>query len=297
MRRWFVLFVMFVCLLPAFSALADERKEIEHYLLVGVDGWGLNTEGGARSDAIILASLDYERDRITFTSFARDCIVKPAHRKGTVKLNTLVRSEEGEQVLIQYLEDAFSIPISGYFVINFTGAVYVIDAVGGVDIELSQAEADYVNHHAGAYEDYPLSEGLCRMSGGQAIYYMRCRSLDNDFGRQGRQGKVLRALADELSDITLTRALLLVDDMLGLYRTSLGVGGQVKLAMKMLSLRDAQVRTYSLPAEGTFHYGRDSHGTSGLEFNLEENRQMLFDLLEIPVPALQSEENKSAAAS
>lgn len=281
-KKLIVMLALALCLLPAFSALAGEKIDMEHYLLIGVDGWGLNREGGARSDAIILASLDYGRDRITFTSFARDSVVKPAYRKGTVKLNTLVRSEEGEQALIDYLSQAFGIPIKGHFVINFSGAVDVINAVGGIDIELSQDEAYYVDYHAGVYDDYPLAEGICRMNGAQALYYMRCRSLDNDFGRQGRQGKALRAMVGKLSKITPVRALMLVDDVLGMYRTDLTVGAQFELAMKAIRLRGAGVKTYSLPAEGTYRYGKDSHGASGLEFNLEENRALLHEWLGLP---------------
>lgn len=285
------LMAVFLCLMLAFSAPALS-EEIAHYLLVGVDGWGLNQEGGARSDAIILASLDYERERLTFTSFARDCIVKPSYRKGTVKLNTLVRSSEGEQALVSYLEEAFGLEIEGYFVINFSGAVDVINAVGGIDVNLSQSEADYVLHHAGDYPQNPLREGVCRLNGGQAIYYMRCRGLDNDFGRQGRQGNVLRALLHELSDITPLRAILLLDDVLGMYRTDLSSGEQLELALKALALRHADVQTHSLPAEGTYHYGKDSHGTSGLEFSLEENRMMLYKALDIEMLPQEQEKSK-----
>lgn len=249
MRKWLLILFIIICLLPVFSAASAERLDMEHYLLIGVDGWGGKSISSARSDAIILASLDYGRDRITFTSFARDSIVKPSYRTSMVKLNTLVRSQEGEGALIDYIEETFGVPISGHFVINFSGAVDVINAVGGIEVELSQQEVDYVNRQAGYYEGYPLREGLCRMNGGQALYYMRCRSLDNDFGRQGRQGKVLRALVDKLSQITPVRALRLVDDVLGMYRTDLPFAAQFELAMKALRLRDANVQTHSLPAE------------------------------------------------
>lgn len=285
MRRFVVRIIGMLCLLMAiFSVSLAQQLDMEHYLLVGVDGWGLNEEGGARSDAIILASLDYGRERITFTSFARDSIVKPSYRKGTVKLNALVRSAEGEQALVDYLTQTYGIPISGYFVINFSGAVDVINTVGGIEIELTQDEVDYIEHAAGLYAQYPLSAGLCRLGGAQALYYMRCRSLDNDFGRQGRQGKALRALVNELSDITPIGALRMVDDVLGMYRTSLSFGHQFELAIKALALRDAQVSTYSVPAEGTYRYGADSHGASGLEFNLESNRIKLYEVLDIPDP-------------
>ncbi|MBQ7885479.1 MAG: LCP family protein [Clostridia bacterium] len=303
MRRLLVLLMLFLCLLPASFVRAETAREnaemidMEHYLLIGVDGWGLNEEGGARSDAIILVSLDYGRDRITFTSFARDSIVKPAYRKGTVKLNTLVRSEEGEQALIDYVEEAFGVPIRGHFVINFSGAVDVINAVGGVEIELSQDEADYVNYHAGMYDGYPLAAGLCRLNGAQALYYMRCRSLDNDFGRQGRQGKALRAMVSKLSGITPMRALMLVDDVLGMYRTDMPIGAQFELAMKAIRLREARVQTHSLPAEGTYRYGKDSHGASGLEFNLEANQALLRDMLGLPAPEPAQEEERAPQAS
>ena len=294
MRKWLLILFIIICLLPVFSAASAERLDMEHYLLIGVDGWGGKSISSARSDAIILASLDYGRDRITFTSFARDSIVKPSYRTSMVKLNTLVRSQEGEGALIDYIEETFGVPISGHFVINFSGAVDVINAVGGIEVELSQQEVDYVNRQAGYYEGYPLREGLCRMNGGQALYYMRCRSLDNDFGRQGRQGKVLRALVDKLSQITPVRALRLVDDVLGMYRTDLPFAAQFELAMKALRLRDANVQTHSLPAEGTYHYGKDSQGASGLEFNLEANRTLLFERLEIPQEPEVREDTKEA---
>ena len=282
--RWLSVLLL-AAVLSMLSAVAlGEKENIAHYLLIGVDGWGLNEEGSARSDAIILASLDYGRDRILFTSFARDSIVKPSYRKGTVKLNTLVRSSEGEQVLAEYFEEAFGLEIEGYFVINFSGAVDLINALGGLTLELTQDEVYYIDYHAGDYRGYPLSPGVCRVNGAQALYYMRCRNLDNDFGRQGRQGNVLRAVMEKVSSLSPLRAMGLLDDVLGMYRTSLHGGRQVELALHALKLLDAEVITHSLPAEGTYRYGRDSHGTSGLLFDLEENRVRLYEWLEIENP-------------
>lgn len=282
--RWLAAALFLVLLLALSSCALAQKEDMAHYLLIGVDGWGLNTEGSARSDAIILASLDYGHDRILFTSFARDSIVKPSHRKGTVKLNTLVRSSEGEQVLVRYFEEAFGLEIEGYFVINFSGAVDLINALGGVQLNLSKEEVSYIDHHAGEYRGYPLSPGVCRVNGAQALYYMRCRSLDNDFGRQGRQGNVLRALMEKVSSITPLRAMGLLDDVLGMYRTSLHGGRQVELALRALKLRNADVIIKSLPADGSFRYGKDSHGTSGLIFDLEKNRAFLYEWLQIENP-------------
>jgi len=284
MRRWIAAAVLLFAMLLLSPCALSQKADLANYLLIGVDGWGLNTEGSARSDAVILASLDYAREKILFTSFARDSIVKPSYRKGTVKLNTLVRSSEGEQVLVEYFEEAFGLEIEGYFVINFSGAVDLINALGGVELNLSEDEVRYINYNAGEYKEYPLSPGLCHVNGGQALYYMRCRNLDNDFGRQGRQGNVLRAVMKKVSQITPLQALGLLDDVLGMYRTSLRGGRQVELALHALKLRNAEVVTKSLPAEGTFRYGRDSHGTSGLVFDLEKNRALLYEWLGMDDP-------------
>lgn len=280
-----VLFFM-LCLLLAFipASLAQQEGQMEHYLLIGVDGWGINEEGGARSDAIILASLDYAKDRISFTSFARDSLVKPSYRKGVVKLNALVRSSMGEHMLVEYIEEAFGLPIDGYFVINFSGAVDVIDAIGGVDVELTAEEVAYLAPIVGEYEDYPLQEGYCRLNGAQAIYYMRCRSLDNDFGRQRRQGRVLQGALDALSGITVFEALALLDDVLGMYRTDLSIPQQMGLARRAVALSDAQMQMHSLPMEGAYRYAEDDDGASGLEFDVELCRAQLHSWLGLEDP-------------
>lgn len=279
--KWMLTAAVLSLLLALSSAGMAQESGMAHYLLVGMDGWGANVEGGARSDAIVLASLDFDGGRIVFTSFARDSIVKPDYRNSPVKLNTLVRSSEGEHMLMEYLQQSLDIPISGYFAINFSGTVELIETIGGVNVELTADEAVYLRHEAGEDEEHILHEGLCRLNGGQAIYYMRCRSLDNDYGRQRRQGKVLCALMEELKDITPVQALLLLDDVMGMYRTSLTLTQQVQLAQRAVSLRGAQLEMHSLPEEGVYRYAVDSHGTSGIAFDVEANRARLHEWLGI----------------
>jgi len=282
--------LLLLLLLP-FSAMAAPQGR-EHYLLIGVDGWGLSEEGGARSDAIILATLDYDEDRVTLVSFARDALVQPSYRKGLVKLNALVRSTGGDNALVQYIEEAFSIPVSGYFLVNFSGAVDVINAIGGVEIELTRQEANYIRQDVGRYKDYPLEEGLCRLNGGQALSYMRCRDLDNDFGRQHRQGNVLRAAFRSLTQLSMLDALRMLDDVLGMYRTDMRMFDQVALVKNALSLRHARLETHSLPAEGTYQYGVDGTGASALAFDLPANQALLWQWLGMEPPEGWTEEEK-----
>ena len=268
-------------ILAAIGLCAPARAEtgLAHYLLLGVDGWGANETGVARSDAIMLASLDYGRNRIIITSFARDSLVEPSYRGGVVKLNALVRSSGAETVLVDYFRETYELPISGYFSIDFTGTVYLIDAIGGITVELTEEEVLYLRKHAGNYDGYKLKAGPCRINGAQALYYMRCRSLDNDFGRQGRQGKVLSALLDEVRGITALDLIRLLDEILDMYRTDLSPAQQLELGYRALSLRGAELYMHSIPAEGTYRYGKDSQGASGLLYDVEESRRQLYRAL------------------
>ena len=297
-RHMAALLLALVMMALCHTALAETG--LEHYLLLGVDGWGTNESGEARSDAIMLASLDYGRDQIIITSFARDSLVEPSYRSGVVKLNALVRSSGGEQVLVDYLEETYQLPISGYFAIDFTGTVYLIDAIGGITVDLAEDEVLYLRKHAGDYYGYRLHEGACRINGAQALYYMRCRSLDSDFGRQGRQGKVLQALLDEVRDITPIKLVTLLDEIVDMYRTDLSPAQQLELGYRALSLRDAKLHMHSIPEEGAgaYRYGKDSQGASGILYDIDESRRLLYtylgyEIYEEEAPAEEYEEEET----
>lgn len=267
--------VLAVLLLWLGVFLLTKPKGMEHYLLLGVDGWGLNTEGAGRSDVIMLASLDYDDDRIALTSFARDGLIRPTGFSRDIKINSLVRYADGEKGLVDYLQATYGVPIKGYFVVNFSGAVDIINAIGGVSVELTEQEVQYLKKKAGDYDGYYLHEGLCRMNGAQALEFMRCRKLDSDYGRQDRQAKVLRAVMDELKNITAGKAVKLLDNIIGLYRTNLSPAQQATLVKNAVHLRRANLEKYSIPTQDGYSYGEASDGTSGLKFNLEKHQALL----------------------
>lgn len=270
--------------------LLKKPKGMAHYLLLGVDGWGLNTEGAGRSDVIMLASLDYDGDRIALTSFARDGLIRPKGFSRDIKINSLVRYSEGEQGLVDYLQTTYGVPIEGYFVINFSGAVDIINAIGGVSVELTEQEVQYLKKKAGDYDNYHLHAGLCRMNGAQALEFMRCRKLDSDYGRQDRQAKVLRAVMDELKNITAGKAVKLLESMTGMYRTSLSAGEQIELVKNAVHLRRASLEKYSIPTQDGYSYGEASDGTSGLKFNLEKHQALLRGWLGLEEKATEEKE-------
>ena len=219
----------------------------------------------------------HDSGKIHAVTFARDIVVPNEHNKN-VKLNTIVRMQD-EDALVDTLERVFDLKIDGWFRVNFSSVITIIDAMGGVQLELTDAEARYINGREGEYPDYPLAEGLCRLNGAQSLCYARCRKLDNDIGRGDRQTKLFSALVRQTRKMTAANVVSVVRNMNHAWRSSLSGGEQVKLVFDALWMRGAKVVRCAVPYEGYWRYG-----DSSVILNLEENVRLLHESLGLPAP-------------
>ena len=157
-----------------------------HFLLVGRDAHGPGENG--RSDSMILCSVDTGAKRVTLISFLRDIYLRiPGH--GSNRLNAAY-SWGGAELLKQTLQENFGVTADVTLEIDFEGFQNVIDQLGGVDIDLTDEEADHLNNGHG----WSLHAGVNHLDGQQALAYSRIRYLDSDFYRTERQRNVLTAL-------------------------------------------------------------------------------------------------------
>lgn len=264
-----------VCLILGISWLLTRPTGQHHYLLLGTDNWGTIDEL-PRSDAIMLVTLDFSRNKILLTSFLRDTQVTLESGRED-KLNTLTRTG-GEDKLLDYLEYTYDIEIEGTITTNFTGMVHLIDAIGGITVELSAGELREVRKNAGDYEGYILQEGECHLNGAQALAYMRIRKIDNDMGRANRQANALKAVVAKAKHIGLTEALAILPNVQEFYRTDMSFGKQAELLRDAYRLRSAPMERQQIPAEGTFRFS-SLNGASVLLMNLEKNQQAFWAFL------------------
>lgn len=247
------------------------------YLILGMDNYGSLNDVG-RSDVMMLVQLNFDREKIHAVTFARDMVL-PTEKGGSAKINTLVRSS-GEDALVAALEKHFGLKIDGWFRINFSSVISIVDAIGGAQVELTQAEANYIDRTAGTYPDSPLREGLCRLNGAQALTYARCRKLDNDIGRGNRQSKLFSALVQATKRMTAAHVFSLVGEMNHAWRSSLSGGEQAALVLRALWMRGANVTRVAVPFDGYWHYGKSS-----VEPDLPANVRLLHEALGLPAPA------------
>ena len=127
-------------------------------------------------------------------SILRDALV-PIEGHGWNRINAAY-SFDGVGLAVNTVNQVFDLDIQRFVVIDFNGVKDFVNKVGGVDIKLTQAEADYYNRTNLMYTK--VSAGKCHMNGHMALTYMRTRKLDSDFGRTSRQRTLIEALANKI---------------------------------------------------------------------------------------------------
>ena len=278
------------CVLAAYIVLSIVLHPLgqKTYLVLGMDNYG-SLEETDRSDVIMLAQVDFTRTRINAVTFTRDMLIE--NEKGRLtKINTVVRGSD-EQTLCDLLYQNFGVKVDGWFRVNFTSVIELVDAIGGAEVELTEEEVRYLNKHAGIYPKYPLKEGLSRLNGGQALTYARCRKLDSDFGRGERQGKLLAAMVKQTKRMTAANLVAVFGALKHAWRSSLSLPQQAGLLFKALWLRGAKIEHIGVPFENEWRYG-DANGISGVIADLPANRALLLDALNLKDPEPEKAESK-----
>lgn len=169
-------------------------KSTYNILLVGSDRRDESWNGN--SDVMMVATINAEKRTIYLTSFMRDLYADiPSY--GVHKLN-YAYAVGGASTLIDTLEDNYKLDIDNYAVVDFVTMTDIVDTVGGVEIEISDAECEVLNGYLNsmnAQEDSLPGGGDYLLNGNQAVAYMRIRYVgNNDYQRTQRQRDVLKEI-------------------------------------------------------------------------------------------------------
>ena len=242
-----------------------------NFLLVGRDAHGEGENG--RSDSMILCSVDTGSKSVTLISFLRDIYLRiPGH--GSSRLNASY-SWGGAELLKQTLEENFGVTADVTLEIDFEGFQNVIDHLGGVDIDLTDREADHLNNGHG----WTLHAGVNHLDGQQALAYSRIRYLDSDFYRTERQRNVLTALLTTYGSAGYLEMLNATDAFLDQSTSDHTDEELLAYALELYAMMDDfKIATHRIPADGTYSY-ETIRGMSVIEVDFEENRELLLSIL------------------
>lgn len=263
-------------------------KNVRNILLIGCDK---ANGGSSRSDSIMIASVNKKTGRITVCSILRDThLYIPGEREAKVNA---AYAWGGANLLIQTIEHNFGIKIDDYATVNFEMFTAFVDGLGGVDVEVTENEADYINNrHRYGKEKKPdafESGESVHLNGYQALWYSRIRKLDSDFMRTQRQRKVITAIASkvkgQINPIGIFGLVSTAKEVAPYIETTLSTTDFWNLIFSLSGClaksgadMDKLLISQQIPFDDTWWYSSQWDGSS-ISINLDQNKQMLYELL------------------
>ncbi|KAB1634954.1 LytR family transcriptional regulator, partial [Adlercreutzia muris] len=163
-------------------------------------------EAGARSDTNIVVYVDPTRNQASIVSIPRDTMID-IDNVGISKFNAAY-NYGGVSSTIREASQLLGVDISHYAEVNFENMVQLVDAVGGVDVEVTERidDTDADNTTDNPYgQRIIIEEGLQHLNGEQALVFARSRAfVDGDFTRTANQRKLIMALVNKVLDMPVT---------------------------------------------------------------------------------------------
>ena len=270
--------------------------EVTNVLLIGTDSRkaaGSLISGNA--DTTILASFNRRTNTVTLVSFLRDTVLTIGGLSGEYGKLKTAYTTGGTGMLVNTLNEFFALDIQQYCAVGLNGFVAFVDeTLGGVDMELSRAEIDYINERITSYENEidavkrcPLvtdPPGMVHLTGAQLLIFVRNRTTGaddgdggNDYDRAARQQEALETIYRK---IVAEQPLSAVPGVIGFamrhVETNMTAEEIYALAVPLMTDPPA-IRCVSVPFAGTWEYGGDGTGILFYrETTVERLRALLY---------------------
>ena len=254
--------------IQAVAAEPMKQDGVINILLIGNDSRENGEDG--RSDAMILLSISSRTKTIYMTSLLRDIYVEiPEYQGNTYQGNRLNAAYAfgGAELLMDTIEQNFDIPVNRYMLVNFEAFANLVDAVDGIELELTRDEIEYVNGYLVEYNmltgreqgtdnmDLSVADNgpaVVHLNGPQALAYSRNRYIGTDFGRTERQRKILTAVIGKLPGALLTNAGELMDGLMPNLTTNLTRSECFQLSLMAGKLLTYDIVSDNIPQPDTF---------------------------------------------
>ena len=248
---------------------ADDKDGITNILLAGVDG--NNLDKGNRSDSMMILTIDEKNNDIRITSLARDTYVQiPGY--GEEKL-THAYAYGGPALLLQTIDKNFGLKIDKYAAVSFSSFEKIIDALGGVEVDVLPKEVSYIQGVDSA--------GKQTLNGAEALAYSRIRYADDAYHRDNRQRTVMQAAYNKLSN-NPGDLMEIGNTILGYTKTNIPPMEIFKLANKVIKMNFTEFPQLEFPLEG-HRDGKIVSKEKGWvilwdkEYNNEQLKKFIFD--------------------
>lgn len=237
------------------AASFAKQHKIVNVAVFGVDG--RDDVDGDRTDTIMVATADYEHSKVKVASLMRDTYVYIDQKYGYDKLNAAY-AYGGPDLALQTINQNFDTTITDYVTIDFSAMVSMVNAVGGVTIDIeTDEELDWVNEYLMDVNEKvetgsPFLEdtGSQVVDGSQALAYCRVRYVgDGDFDRTLRQRVVFEQVLSKALDLDLKEQYNLVMATLPYVETSLSTMEMLKYGANLALMPSKDIEQSRFPTD------------------------------------------------
>ena len=224
-----------------------------------LDGTEETTEfsDNARADSMILVSLDIKDHIIRLISIERGTAVPILldGYEGQYDWITHTFRYGGAKLTMKTIEDCFNVQVDHYVRVNFNSFVQIVDAVGGVDIDITDQEAKALNWEVPSNSMLIVNHvdpGLNHFDGYTALQYARLRKIDNDWKRVERQRTVIQAVLNQVQNASVVELDNLLNTVLPLIQTNFTKSEIAALLVQLPGFLGCDVQQMSMPLQGTY---------------------------------------------
>ena len=269
---------------------------VVNILLLGVDNRSASLERGL-SDAVVICSINKETGSVKLSSIARDTGVIVPGFKSKNRINVAYK-RGGPELSMKTVNRNFQMNVQRYVVVNIHGLADIIDALGGIDLEMTKREAGRINFELRKEpmdkvkrKNVPAVDGVQHLDGMQAVTYSRIRGIDSDLERTRRQRHLLETLLSHvMQDMDLGKFASLVSIALKYGDTNLTTVELTELALAVLegeamdNLKSGGrvLEQFRIPLDKKFGY-RNVNGNSliylsdkNLQFSVEQLQDFIY---------------------
>lgn len=253
----------------------DSDNDIVNLLFIGNDHrkeWNGFVEEGL-PDVMMIGTLDKKHKSLKLTSLLRDMKIYSSSSGKYRKLNESF-NDGGIKGIYKAIAENFNIKLDGYVMVGFDAFTQAINTIGGVEVELTQTEVDYLsktNFIRKKKYRKGLKVGKQKLNGYQALGYCRIRKgydvigkpvvtangLTDDYGRTWRQRTVISAVFAKMKKQPLSKWLEVGNKVLSNIETDLDNDKIMSLMKDTVFLGTADVKQLQIPMEGYFTTSSD----------------------------------------
>lgn len=247
-------------------------------LLIGTDERSETFSDNARGDSCMIMSIGKKDGTLKLISLERGMGVPilDGQYKGAYDWLTHTFRYGGADLMMREVRECFKVDVDRYIRVNFATFKQGIESVGGIDITLTAAEADYLNNYT---QRNCYAVGKNHLDSKAALTYARCREIDSDWRRIERQRNVIQAVVTKTKELNIFELNSLLNNVLPIVQTNLTKLEITELLLLAPKYRGVTIQQMAIPVQGSYGYMRGLGGRSLFSVNFDTNAKALREFI------------------